>query len=398
MNPSADVLEKNIFRVLALPVKATEREIIARLDELTTWARIGKAPLYPRDKIWPGPVPRDLATIQMCSQILRSPTLRVEHVLAWFWENDKKDKTALKALMLGDPENSEIIWLYAFDQSVDCCDVTSLKNLAMLHIRQVHCDGLLPGKAKYHYEKAMARWQQLAGVQAFFESGKKIAGCGPEFKIETDIIAKVKEDIEEHYALRNNKLREENPIRVYVAALPEQPLQKTTGEKKPDAANKQKGPKKTTSISDDFKDSAEDFFTRHPTLALGACFGIFILFIVVADLFSALTTPREHLPQERKLLDTGSSQLPNYLLRKTDPQPVPSPVCQDTGPKYNYKNEDDSELPEVYETEDVSASLDIDENSLAIESVDNPEIDASDETEVEQQIPSEDQSEDDVNE
>ncbi len=158
----------NAYRVIAIPLYATERECIARIDEIQTSASIGRKIHFDYDRIWPGPVERDMKAVKNAAEAIRSPDRRIEHVLMWFWECDEADRVAIAELENGNLENAEGILLKSGTVLEDN-NISHLKNLALLYMR-IMFDNVNHSKfLKKYCIKTVEIWDKLLGFPPFFK-------------------------------------------------------------------------------------------------------------------------------------------------------------------------------------------------------------------------------------
>ncbi len=75
----------NPYRVLALPANATQRQVVARIDELKTAARIGVSLTHLRDPSWAGTVERTEHRIERARQRLECDDCRAADMFHWYW-------------------------------------------------------------------------------------------------------------------------------------------------------------------------------------------------------------------------------------------------------------------------------------------------------------------------
>ncbi len=75
----------NPFRTLALPVNASRRQIVARLDELRTAARVGVTPHGPADPAWVTTVDRGAASVERARRRLEDTERLARYALEWYW-------------------------------------------------------------------------------------------------------------------------------------------------------------------------------------------------------------------------------------------------------------------------------------------------------------------------
>lgn len=123
-----NIYDENAFRILGLPVTASRRDIIRRVEEMQTLMTIGKTPYYHSDISWIGEFHRDKDSVRRALQVLENPNTKLVHLLSWFWVIDKHDNLAIDALNNGDIDKAVNIWSAAARQK----DSHHKKNLATL--------------------------------------------------------------------------------------------------------------------------------------------------------------------------------------------------------------------------------------------------------------------------
>lgn len=123
-----NIYDENAFRILGLPVTASRRDIVRRVEEMQTLMTIGKTPYYHSDISWIGEFHRNEESVRRALQVLENPNTKLVHLLSWFWIIDKHDNLAIDALNNGDIDNAVNIWSAAARQK----DSHHKKNLATL--------------------------------------------------------------------------------------------------------------------------------------------------------------------------------------------------------------------------------------------------------------------------
>ena len=105
-----NIYDENAFRILGLPVTASRRDIIRRVEEMQTLMTIGKTPYYHSDISWIGEFHRNEESVKRALQVLENPNTKLVHLLSWFWIIDKHDDLAIDALNNGDIDKAVNIW------------------------------------------------------------------------------------------------------------------------------------------------------------------------------------------------------------------------------------------------------------------------------------------------
>ena len=130
------LIVENPFRILGLPINATDREIKKRIANFNAFISIGKIPesqFY--DFLWIGPLNRDKETLELASQELENPDSKLFHSLFWFSRIDPIDEMALDFLREDDADKAIKFW----EKSLKSYKITSknysyIKNLALINL------------------------------------------------------------------------------------------------------------------------------------------------------------------------------------------------------------------------------------------------------------------------
>ena len=130
------LIVENPYRILGLPINATDREIKKRIANFNAFISIGKIPesqFY--DFLWIGPLNRDKETLELASQELENPDSKLFHSLFWFSRIDPIDEMALDFLREDNTEKAIKFW----EKSLKSYKITSknysyIKNLALINL------------------------------------------------------------------------------------------------------------------------------------------------------------------------------------------------------------------------------------------------------------------------
>jgi hypothetical protein len=99
-----ELVLKNPFRILGLPVTASSREVAKRVSDLEMFAELGKEKKYPGDLAEIGKIDRSLDSIKDAARRIELPEMRVFYSFFWFHIGDAVDELALECL-----ENFELL-------------------------------------------------------------------------------------------------------------------------------------------------------------------------------------------------------------------------------------------------------------------------------------------------
>ena len=99
---SLKIIHENPFRVLGLPVTATDRDIAKRVNDLATYAEFGKSRDYNTDLPFLSPLERTLESIDQAAQRLELPDRKLHFANFWFWQWNSVDELVIDVLGSGD--------------------------------------------------------------------------------------------------------------------------------------------------------------------------------------------------------------------------------------------------------------------------------------------------------
>lgn len=127
------LIEENPFRVLGLPVDASEKEIVKRFSDLEILAEMGKEKKYDSDLNFIAPINRTPGLIREARQKIEQPQNRFYQSLWWFWPNNPVDELAIDVLQDGDSQKALNLWQAAIQgASPNRNNISNFKNLGLL--------------------------------------------------------------------------------------------------------------------------------------------------------------------------------------------------------------------------------------------------------------------------
>ena len=111
-----DLVLRNPFRVLGLPVTASSREIAKRVSDLEMFAELGKDKTYPNDFPDLGEIDRSIEAIKDAARRIELPEMRVFHSFFWFRDGDTVDELAFECLTNFELLETDSVWSKQFEK------------------------------------------------------------------------------------------------------------------------------------------------------------------------------------------------------------------------------------------------------------------------------------------
>jgi hypothetical protein len=111
-----DLVLRNPFRILGLPVTASSREIAKRVSDLEMFAELGKDKTYPYDFPDLGGIDRSMEAIKDAARRIELPEMRVFHSFFWFRDGDTVDELAFECLTNFELLEADGVWTKQFEK------------------------------------------------------------------------------------------------------------------------------------------------------------------------------------------------------------------------------------------------------------------------------------------
>ena len=126
---------ENPFRVLGLPVTATNKQLSKRISELDMFLELGKPVRYDTDFEWLSDLQRNQESIQDAARKIEQPDKKFFHALFWFWDTASADKLALDVLKNGDQNKAVSLWTQVIKgKNLSASNFSSYKNMGTLYL------------------------------------------------------------------------------------------------------------------------------------------------------------------------------------------------------------------------------------------------------------------------
>ena len=158
-----EIIYKNPYRILGLPVTATEREIRKRIEDLRIFSEMGKELSYDTDLPFLSDIKRTSETIKEAEGQIDRPESRVFYFLFWFWIKNPVDEFVFDILKEGQVEKAIELWEKALNgEDVNNDNYSVLRNLSVLYMATSNDHGTIQ-------ENYLSRGIELSGK--LFTSG-----------------------------------------------------------------------------------------------------------------------------------------------------------------------------------------------------------------------------------
>lgn len=131
-----DLIYQNPFRVLGIPVTATDREIAKQIGDMAIYAEMGKPIEYDSDNFFNEKPDRTTESIQEAKQKIDQPNDKLFYSLFWFWENSGNtvDEMAFEELKNGNVEKAIEFWEREIKNGITAQNKSNYKNLSVLRL------------------------------------------------------------------------------------------------------------------------------------------------------------------------------------------------------------------------------------------------------------------------
>jgi len=169
-----EAIHCNPFRVLGLPIDASEKEIVKRISDLEMYAEMGKSKSYDSDYPHLSPVTRTVDAIRNASNQIETSDSRFFYSMFWFWNNNSGDFLALDLLKDGNTERAIALLEKQLDGDLNTDKYfSSIKNLSILHMALARNDGDFSFN---NIAKGLVWAGRMLQVDAFSEHARTVAG------------------------------------------------------------------------------------------------------------------------------------------------------------------------------------------------------------------------------
>jgi len=130
-----EAIKNNPFRILGLPVTASERDISKRIKEISTFAEFGRPIEHDTDFEFISPFDRTSEAIEEASKAIELPENRLFHSLFWFWRGNSIDELVFDFLKDGNVHKAIELWKKSLaSQGISDKNISNARNLGLLYL------------------------------------------------------------------------------------------------------------------------------------------------------------------------------------------------------------------------------------------------------------------------
>lgn len=141
-----EIINNNPFRILGLPITASDKEIEKRIDLINTYSAI-QVPFNFSDLPFLPTIDRNLEEILNAKRKIEVPEKRLLYSAFWFWINNNVDEDSFKLLQEGKIEKAKDNWLKNILQAkIDVNNYSYFRNLSTLFLSLSSLNGEVNSK------------------------------------------------------------------------------------------------------------------------------------------------------------------------------------------------------------------------------------------------------------
>lgn len=130
-----NLILNNPFRILDLPITASEKDIIKKVSDLIIFAEMGKSATDKTDFPFFPSFQRTPEIIREASRRIEQPQGRLFYSLFWFWKNSSADESGVALLEEGEIGAAAEQWMKrAKSGTMSAENYSAIKNLTILYI------------------------------------------------------------------------------------------------------------------------------------------------------------------------------------------------------------------------------------------------------------------------
>jgi hypothetical protein len=130
---------ENPYRVLGLPITASDREIAKRGDDLAMYIEMGMTKKFEHDYLFDiNPIARTKESLQRAISQLELGSQKIFHSIFWFSNANSVDQLAFELVSEGELDKAEQFWLKQTSIEVSPKNASNYRNLSIFKILQLN--------------------------------------------------------------------------------------------------------------------------------------------------------------------------------------------------------------------------------------------------------------------
>jgi len=130
-----EIIQNNPFRILGLPVTASDREIAKRVNDLSTFCEFGKEKQYDVDFLFISDFKRTSESVERAASQIELPEQKLLFSNFWFWHGNSIDDLVFEVLKDGNVEKALTLWQHPIERDeLSSKHLSNYKNYALLNL------------------------------------------------------------------------------------------------------------------------------------------------------------------------------------------------------------------------------------------------------------------------
>ena len=130
-----DIIQNNPFRILGLPVTASDREIAKRVNDLSTFCEFGKQKHYDDDFLFISDFERTTESVERAASQIELPEQKLLYSNFWFWRGNSIDDLVFEVLKDGNVDKALELWRHPIERNdISFKRLSNYKNYALLNL------------------------------------------------------------------------------------------------------------------------------------------------------------------------------------------------------------------------------------------------------------------------
>lgn len=180
-----EIIYNNPFRVLGLPVTASDRQIAKRVNDLSTCYEFGKSVSYDTDLPFLPGLKRTTESIAAAARRIELPERKLHYGNFWFWNVNSVDELVFDVLQEGRIGKALDLWGHAIENKpLSARTFSNVKNHALLSLVYSKQDKVFRAHPLKYFAKISVA---IFLHPAYLKFAKDVVGKTYEIDAETEI-------------------------------------------------------------------------------------------------------------------------------------------------------------------------------------------------------------------